>query len=231
MAPPAHDIIVKDIAPTTYDSPSYYIKQPPRWHKETLSEPAEPKILRRLREYNYLMTWMDNEFWEQNEEMYQEKIQSLQKELKTIQEGDHAVFQELVTDLEIIRDQTIESALCFENYQMTMTKQDFDLDVMLIEEEYKSDSQHLDEVLLLVIDEHRKQIRDDREDTDRLDIDGIFQDAFTRVQQKQNTTVPPHNINAPLTSKEEDDIESEYMAMKVRVDYQNGQVDYQGDKA
>lgn len=51
--------------------------------------------------------------------------------------GDHAAFQELVTDLEIIRDQTIESALCFENYQMTMTKQDLDLDVMLIEEEFK----------------------------------------------------------------------------------------------
>ncbi|SAL94953.1 hypothetical protein [Absidia glauca] len=244
--PPAHDIIVKDNT-YAYDSSPYYMKQQqqpllppqPRWSKEPTSEIAEPKILRRLREYNYLMTWMDNEFWEQNDEMYQEKIQSLQKELKSIQEGDHAVFQELVADLEIIRDQTIEGALCFENYQLTMTKQDYDLDVMVIEDEFKSDSQHLNEMILLVIDEHKKQIKDDREDTDQLDIGGIFQEAFSRVQQKRNLrkrtlqhgdlprqetssrgrrlknmSAAPHNINAPLTSKEEDDIEAEYLAMK-----------------
>lgn len=43
----------------------------------------------------------------------------------------------MVADLELIRDQTISNALCFENYQMTVTKQGFDLDVMLIEDEYK----------------------------------------------------------------------------------------------
>jgi hypothetical protein len=43
----------------------------------------------------------------------------------------------MVADLELVRDQTISSALCFKNYQMTVTKQGLDLDVMLIEDEYK----------------------------------------------------------------------------------------------
>ncbi|CAO3587344.1 unnamed protein product [Absidia cylindrospora] len=254
--PSTNDIMTTKDAPI-YGSSVHVKQQPPsttRWNQDDTSGLNEPKMFRRLREYNELMAWMDNEFWEQNDEVYQEKLQSLQKELKSIQEGDHAAFQELVTDLEIIRDQTIESAMCFENYQMTMTKQDLDLDVMLIEEEFKNDSQHLNEVIMLVIDEHRKQIKDDREDTDELDTNGIFREAYTRIQQKRNlrkrtthhihangdrpspsrqetssrgrrlknTTVPPHNINAALTAKEEDDVESEYMAMKGVLPKRNG---------
>ncbi|KAI8333552.1 hypothetical protein BC941DRAFT_110710 [Chlamydoabsidia padenii] len=154
----------------------------------------------------------------------------------------------MVADLELIRDQTIESALSFKNYQMTMTKQGFDLDVMLIEDEYKTDSQHLTELLALVIDEHRKQIKDDREATNYLDTTAIFQEVYERIQQKQNhrkriggdrsssprqetssrgrrlknTTVAPHNINAPLSSKEEEDIEAEYLAMKGVLPKRNG---------
>ncbi|KAI8086703.1 uncharacterized protein BX664DRAFT_236784, partial [Halteromyces radiatus] len=126
--------------------------------KDTL-ETNDSKMFRRLREYNDLMTWMDNEFWEQNDEVYTEKLQALQKELQSIQD-------EMVTDLEMIRDQTIENALCFEYYQLTMTKQEFDLDVMMIEDEFQNEMHHLNDVLMLVIDEHRKQIKEDREDSD-----------------------------------------------------------------
>ncbi|SAM09576.1 hypothetical protein [Absidia glauca] len=185
---------------TTYDS-SYYIKhQPPsshppststfRWHQDdTLTE---TKMFRRLREYNDLMAWMDNEFWDQNDEVYQEKLLSLRQELKSIQEGDHAAFQEMVADLELIRDQTISNALCFENYQMTVTKQGLDLDVMLIEDEYKKQSL-------------RKRIGDDRSPR---------QETSSRGRRLKHTTASPHNINAPLSYKEDEDIEAEYLAMK-----------------
>ncbi|KAI8333553.1 hypothetical protein BC941DRAFT_110701 [Chlamydoabsidia padenii] len=64
--------------PATFD-PSYYVKhQPPssyppttstfRWHQDDTPDLTETKMFRRTREYNDLMAWMDNEFWEQNDE-------------------------------------------------------------------------------------------------------------------------------------------------------------------
>ncbi|KAI8973727.1 hypothetical protein BDF20DRAFT_883834 [Mycotypha africana] len=50
-------------------------------------EAVESKMLRKMREFNDLITWMDNEFWEQCDEIYREKLQSLQEEIKTIQDG------------------------------------------------------------------------------------------------------------------------------------------------
>ncbi|CAO3598412.1 unnamed protein product [Absidia cylindrospora] len=225
-----------------------HVKPPPptRWHQEDTLDLNDSKMLRRLRDCTDLMSWMDHEFWEQKDEVYQDKHQALQKELKSLQEGDHAVFQERVADLELIRDQAIESALCFETYQQTMAKQDLDLNLMEIENEFKIEERYLNEVIMQVIDEHRKQIKEDRgNDIDAVDSEGIFEEVYERIQQKKhlrkrttlmngdraspagsrqetssrgrrlkNTTVAPHNINAPMTAKEEDDVETEYLAMK-----------------
>ncbi|ORZ17837.1 hypothetical protein BCR42DRAFT_412603 [Absidia repens] len=231
-----------------------HAKPPPaRWDQEETLDAHDRKMLRRLRDCNDLTSWMDREFCEQKDEVYQEKHQALQKELKSLQEGDHALFQERLADLELIRDQTIDSALCFETYQQTIAKQDLDLNLMEIENEFKIEERYLKEVIMLVIDEHRKQIKDDRgNDIDAVDIEGLFEEVYERIQQKKhlrkrttlangdraspagsrhetssrgrrlkNTTVAPHNINAPMTAKEEDDVETEYLAMKGMISKRN----------
>ncbi|KAI8061592.1 Sds3-like protein [Gongronella butleri] len=198
-------------------------------------------MLRRLREYNDVMSWMDSDFWDHHEQLYEEKLQTLQKELQSIQDGEHPLFKELVTDLELIRDQAIDDALCFEAYQLSMSRQDHDVNTMLIEEECQTEIDHLNEVLMVVIDEHRKMIKEDRDDIDGIEISNIFTEAYARVKQKrhlrkraanhnnvdrgsparvenrgrrQKNAPVVHSIHAPLTTKEEDEVESDLLMMK-----------------
>ncbi|KAI9307399.1 hypothetical protein BJ944DRAFT_158133, partial [Cunninghamella echinulata] len=175
-----------DYRPHYYTTP--YDHPPPPPPSSSSSSYRESKMLNKLREYNDIMNWMDNEFWEQNEEVYQEKLQSLQKELKSIQD-------DIVSDLEIIRDQTIQNALCFEDYQLLMTRQELELNTMVIEEEYQNEMDHLNEVVMSVIDEHRRQIKEDREYSNKLDIKGIFNDAYAKIKHKRGLRKRTNNYN------------------------------------
>ncbi|ORX43196.1 hypothetical protein DM01DRAFT_1202294 [Hesseltinella vesiculosa] len=123
-----------------------------------------------------------------------------------------------------------------------MTRQDYELNTLMIEEEYQLETNHLTEAIMGVIDDCRKSIKDDRDDADAIDIHSIFQDAYARLKQKrslrkrtamhhhsdhrgsparlesrgrrQKNTPAPHNIHAPLSTKEEDEVENDFLQMK-----------------
>lgn len=96
--------------------------------------------------------------------IYREKLQSLQDEIRTIQEGikskmvilggvflssrinspsiweikgTHSTFTETMTDIEMRREQTIHNAEYFKNYELTLSKHQYDQEMNLIQDEYE----------------------------------------------------------------------------------------------
>ncbi|KAI8997412.1 Sds3-like protein [Pilobolus umbonatus] len=194
-------------------------------------------MLRHIREFNDLMSWMDTEFWEQCDEIYQEKLQSLQEEVIAIQQGTHSAFKEIMADIEIRREQTIQNAEYFRNYELTLTKKQFEQDLALLDKEYESEKHNLHDMVLQSIEDKRKQIKEDKDDTP-FQIEDLFRDAYSRISSRRNlrkrngmdrnsSSSPsrqerrrynrptiPHNIHAQPTSTEEDELESEFLTMK-----------------
>ncbi|KAG0172743.1 hypothetical protein DFQ28_007451 [Apophysomyces sp. BC1034] len=239
-------------SPPTWYTPQPYFDPPPssddpyhsqygsRWHDESpIDELNGTQMYRRLQEYNDLMTWMDNEFWEQSEEIYREKLQSLQEELRHIQEGTHSGFKEVLSDLEHKREQSIADAECFMEYQLTFAEQQYDQDMATVEDEYENERRNLHDTLMSAMEERRKQIKEDK-DEGITDIEELFREAYSRVshrrtlrkrtpfdklsngtstrpettRRRQVRTSSPHNINAQPTTKEEEELEADFMSMK-----------------
>ncbi|CAO3643064.1 unnamed protein product [Mucor hiemalis] len=132
-----------------------------KWH--------EPKIAsntsrQEVKEFNDLMTWMDNEFWEQADEIYQEKLSNLQNELVHLQKGTHSAFREMIADYEFKREKTIKDAECFMKYEISFIEQCFHQDMNALQDEYETERKHLQDTLITSIEDKRRQIKDDTED-------------------------------------------------------------------
>ncbi|KAG0792818.1 hypothetical protein G6F16_002969 [Rhizopus arrhizus] len=207
----------------------------PHWRES--NELSEHKILRRIREFNDLILWMDNEFWEQCDDVYREKLQSLQDEIKTIQQGTHSAFKETMADIELKREQTIEYAEHFKDYELSLAKHQFDIEMSIAEDEYKSEKHNLHDVVLQAIEERRKLIKEDKED---VDIDDMFNDVHTRLanskrnlrkrthpfdrhlsaspsrqeRRRQNRIQTLYNIHAAPSSLEQEGLEEDFLNMK-----------------
>ncbi|KAL0077556.1 Sds3-like-domain-containing protein [Phycomyces blakesleeanus] len=223
-----------------YDDP-YHSQYATRWGQDESTDVNQDKVLRRLHEFNDLITWMDREFWEQSEKIYQEKLKSLQEELQSIQEGTHSAFKEVVSDLEHKREKTIQDATYFSTYQLLFAKKQYDKDMAAVDGEYEKEQNTLHDTLMATIEDRRKQIKEDKEDSEDSKTQDIFKDAYARISHKrslrrrtpfdrqnnmspsrhesrrrQNRISTPHNIHATPTSKEEEELASEFMSMKTR---------------
>ncbi|KAI7865178.1 Sds3-like protein [Spinellus fusiger] len=183
---------------------------------------------------------MDSEFIEQSEEIYQDKLKSLQEELQSIQEGTHSLFKEAVTDLEQKRDKTIQDAALVSTYQLSLAQTQLDKDMTTIDSNYEQEQNTLHDTLMTAIDERRKQIKEDKEDEKDVCHD-LFRDVSTRISHKRSLrrrtpfdrqTVSPssrhesrrrqnristlHNIHASPSSKESAELANDFMSMKAR---------------
>ncbi|EPB83312.1 hypothetical protein HMPREF1544_09958 [Mucor circinelloides 1006PhL] len=125
---------------------------------------ANASKLSAKKEYNDLMTWMDNEFWEQADEIYQDKIAQLKQELIQIQKGTHSAFRELISDFETKREKSINDAESFMKYQIAFIDAFYDQDLSALEDEYENERKQLQQTLISSIEDKRKQMRDDREE-------------------------------------------------------------------
>ncbi|KAI7892604.1 Sds3-like-domain-containing protein [Mucor mucedo] len=209
-----------------------------RWQEPI--ELNENKMLRRIREFNDLMSWMDSEFWEQCDEIYREKLQSLHDEIQTIQQGTHSAFTDSLSDIEIRREQTIEYAEYFKDYELSLANHQYDQDKSILQEEYENERHNLHDMVLQSIDDRRKQIKEDKDDSE-FDIGDLFRDAYSKVNNKRslrkraalertnsaspsrqerrrtNRQATPYNINSAPLAAEEEELESEYINMKVNL--------------
>ncbi|KAK4518523.1 Aldo_ket_red domain-containing protein [Mucor velutinosus] len=183
------------------------------------------------KEYNDLMTWMDNEFWEQADEIYQDKISQLKQELIQIQKGTHSAFREIISDYETKREKSIHDAESFMKYQIAFIDAFYDQDLNALEDEYENERKQLQETLISSIEDKRKQMRDDREENNEEESSSS-QTRAKRNLRKRNAAESANAKTAEPSSKrksvrpsalpnihtisslEEEELENEYLYMK-----------------
>ncbi|CAO3590921.1 unnamed protein product [Absidia cylindrospora] len=185
-----------------------------------------------MNKWNQLLTRMDHEFWEQSQEVYQEKLSSLQQELKSLQNDTHVTFRESLSDLKIQRDAMIADAECFLNYQMEGMEQLYSEDIANIEDEYNNERKHLHNATMAVIEDRRKLIKEEKDNG--LNAKDLFEEAYSRVTNKRTLRKRPaensrhdsrkrqarhaaaHQLDGNTSSKKEDeDLEDELQMMKM----------------
>ncbi|CDH56577.1 predicted protein [Lichtheimia corymbifera JMRC:FSU:9682] len=219
---------------TVYDYDPYHSQ----WDQEA-PDVYQSKTMRKLRECNELMITMNGEFMEHSTVIYRNKLQSLQEELRTIQEGTHEVFMDELADLEKEREITISDAQCMYDYKVASIKHRYQTDMNAAEQDYEIERQSLHETIMAAIDDRRKLVRDDRDHG--LDVKDLFRDAYHRIhhskrnlrkrhpdrnhasgspsrhensRRRQARPSHPVGINGTTSQKEEDELDQEYALMK-----------------
>ncbi|KAI8878813.1 hypothetical protein K501DRAFT_336517 [Backusella circina FSU 941] len=215
--PPSPPSVVAPVLPPP--PPFVYTTEEPKIALESVYSDEEPE---QVKEYNDLMTWMDNEFWEQTDDIYKEKMDNLKQELESIIKGTHSVFQEILDDYECIRKKTEQDADYFMRYQLGLVGEFYENDVKLIEEEYQTEKKHLHDNLLISIQDQRKQIKEDESHGEEVrvkrnlrkrnaDTAGIKPEPLTKRRAVRPSTLPSIHT---ISEKEEDELEDEFMKMK-----------------
>ncbi|KAG1443682.1 hypothetical protein G6F46_010278 [Rhizopus delemar] len=207
--------------------PSSISPQQPTEEEE--EEEEEEDLLDRWQgQYNDLMSWMDNEFWEQADEIYQEKITNLQQELKNLQKGTHSVYKEIIADIELEREKTIMNAEYFMNYQLSFIEKYFDKDIMNLEKEYESEKRQIQESLITSLEDRRKQLKEDQEQDESKTIkrnlrkrnhDSITVSNHSSIKEqptpKKRAVRPSTLLNIySISPAEEEELEHEFLNMK-----------------
>ncbi|KAG1041010.1 hypothetical protein G6F43_012185 [Rhizopus delemar] len=142
-----------------------------------------------------------------------------------------------MADIELKREQTIEYAEHFKDYELSLAKHQFDIEMSIAEDEYKSEKHNLHDVVLQAIEERRKLIKEDKED---VDIDDMFNDVHIRLanskrnlrkrthpfdrhlsaspsrqeRRRQNRIQTLYNIHAAPSSLEQEGLEEDFLNMK-----------------
>ncbi|CEP12465.1 hypothetical protein [Parasitella parasitica] len=182
------------------------------------------------KEYNDLMTWMDNEFWERSDEIYQDKISQLKQELAQLQKGTHSAFREIMADYETQREKSIHDAESFMKYQIEFIDAFYDQDLNALEDEYENERKQIQDTLINSIEDKRKQMREDREENNEEEPPNSNTRAKRNLRKRNaesinvKATEPTSKRKAvrpstlpnihTISSIEEEELENEYLFMK-----------------
>ncbi|GAB5585818.1 hypothetical protein Unana1_00718 [Umbelopsis nana] len=207
---------------------------------------VESRLSRKVREYGERLAWLDKDFEDAKEDIYRERLRNLQEELQAIQDGTHSAFQEIVRDLEEMRDKAIADAKAFGDYQLECVQKQYEMDSEAVEEEYQYEKQNLHDMMMAAIAEKKKQIVEDRDDigerSSELVRDTTYRSTSKRNLRKRTTAgldLPdrrsngyssrgdtprrraaadrsgtPLRLDAPITGKEDDELETEFLQLK-----------------
>ncbi|RUP52403.1 Sds3-like-domain-containing protein, partial [Jimgerdemannia flammicorona] len=137
------------------------------WSDETGQEVVESKKDKRRREFTERMQRLNQEFMENKERIYTDKLKAFQSELRAIQDGTQPEFLERLADLEDTRDTMIDQKRLFRNFQLECAGNQYELETKQAEEEYMAEKQGLREKMLAGVEERRKKLKEDK---DNLDI-------------------------------------------------------------
>jgi hypothetical protein len=91
-----------------------------------------------------------------------------------------------MTDIESRREQTIESAEYFKNYELSLSKHQYEQEVTLLQDEYENERSSLHDTVLQAIEEKKKQVKEDKDEPVDFDMQDLFKDAYAKVNSKRN---------------------------------------------
>ncbi|CAO3675489.1 unnamed protein product [Rhizopus stolonifer] len=198
----------------------------PQEEEEDDDDDSEEELLNRWQgQYNDLITWVDNEFWEQADEIYQEKVSNLQQELKDLQKGTHSVYQETVAEIELKCENNISNVECFMKYQLSSIEQSFKRDLISLEDEYQAEKKIIEQTLISSLQDKRKQLKDQDQDEaktvkrnlrkrnhEALITSNLPTKEHTPKKRTTRTSALP-NIHL-ITTTEQEELENEFLNMK-----------------
>ncbi|ORX56898.1 hypothetical protein DM01DRAFT_1406350 [Hesseltinella vesiculosa] len=226
-------------APPSYYSPlqqklprGFVVPEPredPHAYTSSFYQDASLQRLDQAQDWTHSLTQLDQAFWTERENLYQDKLVLLQQELASIQNDTHETLRNLVADLDSCKTKTIQDAECFLNCQLAWMDHVYQEEIRLIEEEFNNEQRHLHDTLMAVIEDRKKQIKEERDDG--LGIKDLFKEAYARVANKRslrrraaetsrNETRKRHRnqTDGHALLKEEEDLEEEYQTMKLVLD-------------
>ncbi|EIE80246.1 hypothetical protein RO3G_04951 [Rhizopus delemar RA 99-880] len=147
----------------------------------------------------------------------------------------HSAFEDAMLDIEVRKEQTIECAENFKNYELSLINYQYEMEVNLLQEEYRTEKNGLQALMLQTIAEKRKLIKEDKED---YEVNDVFDEAYKKIaknkimlrkksnlyerhaspsrleRRKQNRTQMLYNIHAAPSSAEQEELEADLLQMK-----------------
>ncbi|KAG1152105.1 hypothetical protein G6F37_001901 [Rhizopus arrhizus] len=136
--------------------------------------------VKRRKEMTLKMEKLNAEFLEKKERLYNEKLLSIDKELK--EAHTHIMYLDGLKDLENMRRKMIDNGRLFREYQKQVTDHQFELEIYQAEEEYLLETQEIREKLFSVLEEKRRKLKEDKDNCD-LAYDVIF-DSQSRLHKR-----------------------------------------------
>ncbi|KAI9320539.1 Sds3-like-domain-containing protein [Dichotomocladium elegans] len=127
---------------------------------------------------------IDQEFIENRETIYLEKLKRLQEELSAIQHGGHEVFDDYVADMEKERAREFENASILMAYRIQYADKLYKKELWMVEDEAETERRELKKAMLAIIEEKRKRIKEYRDEDTPLSNDFVLSTPQTRNRRR-----------------------------------------------
>ncbi|CAO3662356.1 unnamed protein product [Rhizopus stolonifer] len=141
---------------------------------------GDNKKAKKRKEMTAKMERLNTEFLEKKERLCNEKLVSIDKELKEAQKATHVSYLDGLSDLENTRQKMIDDGQLFKEYQKQMTDHQFETEIYQAEEEYLLETQEIREKLYNVLEEKRRKLKEDKDNCD------LAYDAILDSQSRSN---------------------------------------------
>ncbi|KAI8071758.1 Sds3-like-domain-containing protein [Gongronella butleri] len=143
---------------------------------------ADSRRLKRRRELNQRIEYLNNDFLQSKERLFAEKLMMIQTEIDQALNNTHAQYQESLVLLDSIRQKSIQDGRMFRDYQTSVTDKQFTLEIHQAEEEYMVEKHEVREKLFAALEDKRRKLKEDKDNCD-LTFD-VLMETQTRSNKR-----------------------------------------------
>ncbi|KAI8333948.1 Sds3-like-domain-containing protein [Chlamydoabsidia padenii] len=143
---------------------------------------TENRRVKRRKELNQRIDGLTNDFNQNRERIFAEKLLLIQNEINQAHNNTHQQYKEGLILLESTRQKTIDHGQLFRDYQTQVTDRQFTLEIHHAEEEYLAERNEVREKLFAVLEEKRRKLKEDKDNCD-LAYDVVLE-SHTRMNKR-----------------------------------------------
>ncbi|KAI9304472.1 Sds3-like-domain-containing protein [Cunninghamella echinulata] len=143
---------------------------------------SDNRRVKRRKELNQRIELLNNDFLQNKERIFTEKLLMIQNEINQAHNFTHRKYKEGLLLLESIRQKTINDSRLFRDYQTEVTDRQFTLEIHQAEEEYMAEKHEVREKLFAVLEEKRRKLKEDKDNCD-LSYDVVLE-TQTRMNKR-----------------------------------------------
>ncbi|CAO3614195.1 unnamed protein product [Cunninghamella echinulata] len=143
---------------------------------------SDNRRVKRRKELNQRIELLNNDFLQNKERIFTEKLLMIQNEINQAHNFTHRKYKEGLLLLESIRQKAINDSRLFRDYQTEVTDRQFTLEIHQAEEEYMAEKHEVREKLFAVLEEKRRKLKEDKDNCD-LSYDVVLE-TQTRMNKR-----------------------------------------------